>query len=46
MGVLISICAGLVAPAHAADGASNPARPIRMVIPFPAGGSIDIVGRS
>lgn len=33
------------APAGAQDGASWPARPIRMVIPFSAGGPTDVVGR-
>jgi tripartite-type tricarboxylate transporter receptor subunit TctC len=33
-------------PGSAAIAAEYPTRPIRMVIPFPAGGSIDIVARS
>jgi len=32
--------------AACATAAEFPARPIRMIVPFPAGGSIDIVGRS
>ena len=31
--------------APAADGESYPARPVRWIVPFPVGGSIDIVGR-
>ena len=33
-------------PAPAASAQNYPAHPIRMVVPFPAGGSIDIVSRS
>jgi tripartite-type tricarboxylate transporter receptor subunit TctC len=36
----------LFAAVAAAAPQDFPARPVRMVIPFPAGGSIDIVGRS
>jgi tripartite-type tricarboxylate transporter receptor subunit TctC len=32
-------------PASAADAQSWPAKPVRMVIPFPAGGTTDILGR-
>jgi tripartite-type tricarboxylate transporter receptor subunit TctC len=39
---LLSIAAGLCAPALADD---YPSRPIRLIIPFPPGGSNDVVGR-
>ena len=54
---LIDLCRGAVAavlfpallgwsmPAAAATGQSYPAKPLRMVVPFPAGASSDIVGR-
>ena len=37
-------CAALAAPAAAQSDYPN--RPIRLIIPFPAGGSNDIVGRA
>ena len=40
----VSIAAGFAAPAAAQSDYPN--RPIRMIIPFPAGGSNDIVGRA
>ena len=40
----LSIAAALAAPAAAQSDYPN--RPIRMIIPFPAGGSNDIVGRA
>lgn len=43
-------CAGPLAgsPAHAADAAAShwPQRPVRLVIPFPAGGPADVLGRT
>jgi tripartite-type tricarboxylate transporter receptor subunit TctC len=44
----ISWCAALVAlaaPAPAALAQSYPAKPIRMIIPFPPGGATDLLGR-
>jgi tripartite-type tricarboxylate transporter receptor subunit TctC len=35
--------AACVAPAHAQDG--FPARPVRLVVPFSAGGNLDVLGR-
>src|SRR5689334_4964801 len=37
---------GLLAVAAGTTAQDYPQRPIRMVIPFPAGGSIDVIGRS
>src|SRR3712207_1545043 len=44
---LLLAAAGTLAPApsRAQDGAAWPTRPIRMVIPFSAGGPTDVVGR-
>ena len=45
-GFAVSIAAALLvaAPAHAAD--NWPSRPIRIVVPYPAGGIVDIVAGS
>jgi tripartite-type tricarboxylate transporter receptor subunit TctC len=44
---LFSWCcfAGLIAATHIAAAEEFPARPVRMIIPFPAGGPADFVGR-
>ncbi|MCX7312062.1 MAG: tripartite tricarboxylate transporter substrate binding protein [Hyphomicrobiales bacterium] len=44
MGVLIA-AAGLVLAGQGSLRAEYPERPIRLVLPFPAGGAVDIVGR-
>lgn len=44
--VLAIVCSVLAESAHAADIAGAfPARPVRWIVPFPAAGSIDLVGR-
>jgi len=47
VGAALSIaCNILAASAHAADSTGAfPARPVRWIVPFPAAGSIDLVGR-
>ncbi|MGZ5151909.1 MAG: tripartite tricarboxylate transporter substrate binding protein, partial [Burkholderiales bacterium] len=44
---LLIVTLGFVLTAHAALGAaqSYPTRPVRIVVPWPAGGSIDAAGR-
>lgn len=37
--------AGALAPAHAVDTADYPSNPIRIIVPYPAGGSNDMIGR-
>src|SRR5262245_64219308 len=39
----IAVCLLLGVPAHAQD--RYPSRPIRLLVPFPAGGPVDVMGR-
>jgi len=46
LGSVMLVCLShLLAPAQAADADSYPSRPLRLLIPFPTGGSNDVVGR-
>jgi len=42
----VVFCFGLAPLAAAAQSASYPARPVRLIVPFPAGGSIDFNARA
>ena len=42
---LLSVLLPGVSPVHAADADTYPARAVRLIIPFPPGGSNDVVGR-
>jgi tripartite-type tricarboxylate transporter receptor subunit TctC len=44
LGLLLGIAGALVQPA-AAQGADYPVKPITMIVPFPAGGRTDVIGR-
>lgn len=43
--VLTAMVAWLAFPAHAADTTDFPTKPIRIIVPFPPGGSNDLLGR-
>jgi tripartite-type tricarboxylate transporter receptor subunit TctC len=42
----LSVSAVCLLLGHAAAGQNYPTRPLRVIVPFPAGGSIDIISRS
>src|SRR4051812_27311820 len=42
---LVCLCAAGTAAAQTPDASRFPAKPIRMIVPFPPGGSNDILGR-
>ena len=43
--LLAIVCGALLAPLHGHAADTFPARPVRWIVPFPAAGSIDLVGR-
>ena len=42
---LVCVCVAGTAAAQAQDASRFPAKPIRLIVPFPPGGSNDILGR-
>jgi tripartite-type tricarboxylate transporter receptor subunit TctC len=42
----LSLSAACLLLGHTAAGQNYPTRPLRVIVPFPAGGSIDIISRS
>src|SRR5687767_12066488 len=45
LAALVLLCAGGTAAAQTPDASRFPTKPIRMIVPFPPGGSNDILGR-
>lgn len=43
--LLMCVTLSAIAPAHAQTGAGFPAKPVRLVIPYPPGGGTDTIGR-
>jgi tripartite-type tricarboxylate transporter receptor subunit TctC len=43
--LLFLLAAAAIAPSHAQQPQAYPARPVKLIIPFPAGGPTDILGR-
>ena len=44
-GMLVILGLAVSCPAFAEDAADYPSRPVRMILPFPAGGGVDGIGR-
>src|SRR5512138_4026182 len=42
---ILAACSSWLAPWHGAAAQGYPAKPVTLIIPFPPGGSTDIVGR-
>jgi tripartite-type tricarboxylate transporter receptor subunit TctC len=46
IGSMVALAAGVSAPSHAQSEGAFPQRPIRMVVPYPAGGPVDVAART